>query len=313
MSSLFKRLRSAISAIVDKVSTRELTGKDIDPILDEVLLSLVENDVAYDIAERLVNRIRDQLIGAKTGRGESVRDLVLNAIRNSIWEILNKPSKLDLLEGVRRIREGRETAKIMFVGVNGVGKTTTIAKVGRLLLRNGFKVVVSASDTFRAGAQEQLEIHAKRIGVPIVKHKYGSDPAAVAFDAINYAKTRFYDVVLIDTAGRMHTDIDLMEELRKIKRVVTPHYTILVADALTGNDAVEQARFFEEAVGIDGIILTKVDADEKGGVVLSIIGSICKPILYVGTGQGYDDLEEFNPQWYVDRIVVGIKSGQAQG
>ena len=192
---------------------------------------------------------------------------------------------------------------IVFLGVNGVGKTTTMAKVAYLLKQHKLSVVFVAADTFRAGAQEQLRIHAKNLNIPIITGKYGADPAAVALDGVNFARANKIDVVLIDTAGRMHTDIDLMNELRKIVRVVKPNIKLLVIDALTGNDALEQAKFFDEAVGIDAVILTKVDADVKGGPALTTIIGVNKPILYLGVGQKYQDLEPYDPKKFIDKIL----------
>jgi len=300
---LFKRFRSTLSSIIEKVSVKEISNKDIEPILDEILIALVENDVAYDVAEKIISGIKSSLIGLKIKRGKDVRNIIIDGVRNSILKILKEPKPLDLIEIITSVRKSGDVARLVFVGVNGVGKTTTIAKICKLLLKRGLKVVVSASDTFRAGAQEQLEIHAKRVGVPIIKHKYGSDPAAVAYDAVCYAKSRGFDAVLIDTAGRMHTDTDLMDELRKIKRIVKPHLTILVVDSLTGNDAIEQARLFDRSIGVDAVIIAKVDADVKGGVAISIVSTIGKPIMFIGTGQSYDDLEPFDPEMYVNRIV----------
>lgn len=304
---MFNRLKKTLKDFVEKVSTRELKEHELNPILDEVLLSLVENDVAYDVAEGIVGKVKGMLLELKVKRGADLRRLVVEALESTFREVLSCCKYESLQDLIRDVRRGGDVFRIMFVGVNGVGKTTTIAKVGKLLLDSGFKVLISASDTYRAGAQEQLEIHARNVGIPVIKHKYGSDPAAVAYDAIAHARRRYYDVVLIDTAGRMHTDIDLMDELRKIKRVAKPHLTLLVVDSLTGNDAVEQMRFFEEAVGVDGIILTKVDADEKGGIVLSLTEEFRKPILYVGVGQRYEDLRGFDPDWYLEKLMEGLR------
>src|SRR3989475_7498051 len=191
---------------------------------------------------------------------------------------------------------------VMFVGVNGTGKTTTIAKLAYHIMKKGYTCVVAAADTFRAGAIEQLEKHAEAVGFKLIKHNAGADPAAVAFDAVEHARARRRDVVLIDTAGRMQTNTNLMDQMKKIKRVANPHMVVFVGDALAGNDAVEQARTFYEAVGFDAAILSKIDADAKGGAALSIAYSVGKPILFVGTGQGYDDLQVFDPRWMVEKI-----------
>ncbi len=192
---------------------------------------------------------------------------------------------------------------MMFVGINGTGKTTTIAKVTRRLLDKGFTVVLASGDTYRAGAIEQLEEHARRLRVRTIKHKYGSDAAAVGFDAVQHARAQGIDVVLIDTAGRMQTNRNLMDELQKIKRVVQPDFTVMILDSLIGNDAVDQAKTFNEHIGFDATILTKVDADAKGGSSLSAAFLTGKPILYVGVGQGYGDLQSFEASWFTERIL----------
>jgi len=189
------------------------------------------------------------------------------------------------------------------VGFNGSGKTTTLAKIAKMLKEKGFKVVLACSDTFRAGAIEQLEEHGRRLGIRVLRHRYGADPAAVAYDAVAHARARGLDVVLIDTAGRAQTDKNLMDELAKVKRVVEPDLTILVVDALTGNDAVVQAEMFDKAVGVDAVVLTKVDADVRGGAALSITHAIGKPIIFIGVGQSYDDLRPFDPVEFTDMIL----------
>ncbi|MEM4046820.1 MAG: signal recognition particle-docking protein FtsY, partial [Metallosphaera sp.] len=185
----------------------------------------------------------------------------------------------------------------------GVGKTTTIAKFAMLLKKSGLSVIIAASDTFRAAAQEQLAVHASKLEVPLVKGKYGGDPASVAFDAIQSAKSRGIDAVLIDTAGRMHTDKDLVEELRRLVRIAKPNLKVLVLDSLAGNDALKQAEYFEKAVGYDFVILTKVDADAKGGIALSLAYELGKPVMYLGMGQDYDSLVKFNPDWFTERLL----------
>ena len=212
-------------------------------------------------------------------------------------------NKTDLLRAIEEKRKKNEPFTIVFVGINGTGKTTTIAKVARFLNKKGYSVVLACSDTYRAGSIEQLEEHAKRLGVRMIKHKYGADPAAVAYDTISHAKAHGIDVALIDTAGRMQTNRNLMNELEKIKRIVNPDLTILTVDSLTGNDAVMQAEEFHKSVGVDATILTKVDADVKGGSALSVTYVTQKPILFIGTGQAYEDLEEFNPEKFVQMIM----------
>jgi len=190
----------------------------------------------------------------------------------------------------------------MFVGINGTGKTTASAKIANRLMKEGMTVVLAASDTFRAGAIEQLTIHSERLGCKIVKHSADADPAAVAFDAVEHAKAKRKDAVLVDTAGRMQTNSNLMDEMKKIKKVAKPDLVMFVGDSLAGNDAVEQAKAFDAAVGIDAIMLTKIDADSKGGAALSIAHSIGKPIAFVSDGQEYDKLIKFSSKWMMDRL-----------
>src|SRR2546427_8898529 len=193
---------------------------------------------------------------------------------------------------------------VMFVGVNGTGKTTTIAKLAYHIMKKGYTCVVAAADTFRAGAIEQLEKHAEAVGFKLIKHNAGADPAAVAFDAVEHARARGRDVVLIDTAGRMQTNQNLMDQMKKIKRVAKPNLILYIGDALAGNDAIEQAKQFHDAVGLDGIVLTKIDADAKGGAALSMAKTIGKPVVFVNVGQTYKDIRRFETKWMVDRLLA---------
>ena len=299
---MFDLLRGAINSLLDKVRYRSLSERELEEILSGALLDLVSADVAYEVAEDIVNSVKKSLLGVKVERGSRADRVVLEALRGKLLEMLDRGS-LDLVELVKSKCARGEPYVIVFFGVNGVGKTTTIAKVAYMLKRSGVTPVLAAADTFRAGAQEQLEVHAKRLGVPLVKGRYGSDPASVAHDAIEYARSRGFCAVLVDTAGRMHVDYDLMGEMRKIVRVAKPDLKILVVDALTGSDAVEQARRFNEEVGVDAVIVAKVDADVKGGCIVSVVAATGKPIAYIGVGQSYEDLEPFNARKYVDTIL----------
>ncbi len=300
----FSGFRRVLSALVEKISTSELTEKKLEPIMNELLLELVACDIAFPIAEEIVDHLKKELIGAKVERSKAaIRKFVKEKLREVLLSLLESGGEIDLIKMIEEKRRRREPFVILFLGPNGHGKTTTIAKIAYLLLKKGYSVVLACSDTFRAGAREQLEEHAKRLGVKMIRHEYGADPAAVAYDAVMYARARGIDVVLIDTAGRMQTNVNLMEELNKIARVVEPDLKVFVGDALTGNDALEQAMKFNEYVGIDAIVLTKVDADAKGGAAITIVKSIRKPILFLGTGQRYEDLVPFNPRWIIDRLL----------
>ncbi|WP_010478041.1 signal recognition particle-docking protein FtsY [Thermococcus zilligii] len=288
------------AGLLDRLLQVEIKEKDVDEAIDELELELLEADVALEVVDELREKIKGKLVGKKVRIGSDKGKIIEEAVKEAVLEVLTPPRKIDLPEMIRSKEE--KPFVIAFVGFNGGGKTTTIAKLAHWLKKQGFSVVVAASDTFRAGAIEQLEEHAKRVGVKVIKHSYGADPAAVAYDAIQHAKARGIDVVLIDTAGRNELNRNLMDEMKKIVRVTKPDLVIFVGDSLAGNSIIEQARQFNEAVRIDGVILTKLDADSRGGAALSISHAIGAPILFVGVGQGYDDLKPFDEKWFVDLI-----------
>ena len=300
---MFEKLKSGLKGLVNKVTTTELKAENLHPVLSEFKLSLVENDVAFPVAEQICDKLEKRLNGVQVKRLEDRRKVVEKNLREVLLEIMLTNNKTDLLEAIEEKRKKNESFVIVFVGINGTGKTTTIAKVARFLNKKGYSVVLACSDTYRAGSIEQLEEHAKRLGIRMIKHKYGADPAAVAYDTIIHAKSHGINVVLIDTAGRIQTNRNLMNELTKIKRIVNPDLTVLTVDSLTGNDAVMQAEEFHKSVGVDATILTKVDADVKGGSALSVTYVTQKPILFIGTGQKYEDLEEFDPEKFVQMIL----------
>ena len=289
------------SGILSFVRHKTISEKDVDDILFELEMALLEGDVALEVAEQIISSVKEDLVGRKIKRRNDVAEFTREALKKAISEILDVESQ-DIEQLIALKRKQGEPLKIMFVGINGTGKTTTIAKVATYFMDKGYKPVIAASDTFRAGAIEQLTHHADKIGVKIIKHKKGADPAAVAFDAVEHARAQGKELVLVDTAGRMQTNTNLMDEMKKIKRVINPELILFVGDALTGNDAVEQARKFDDAVGVNGIILTKADADAKGGAALSIGHVINKPILFLGTGQSYSDIMEFKPEWMVEQV-----------
>lgn len=292
---MFDRLKNQFSNFYDRVTKSELKGKDLDKVLEEFQLELIQSDVAVTVADYVCSELREKLSDVQFARFSDPRGRVKDILGSVLLSVMDKAGKLDLFEFVDKKREAGVPAIIAFVGINGTGKTTSIAKLAHILQEKGRTVLLAASDTYRPGSIEQLEEHARRIGVRVIKHQYGADPAAVAFDAVNYARAHGVNVVLIDTAGRMGTNVNLLEEMRKIVRVTRPDLTILVVDALAANDALEQGRTFSGAVPIDGIILAKMDADVKGGSAVSLSYVMGKPVVMVGTGQGYDDLEPFNP------------------
>lgn len=299
---VFEKLKQSFSNLVDKLARIEFSERAFEKYEMDLILNLVESDVAYEVAEYIVSELKQRVVGKKVRVLEDKRNFLKNQLRSLLLEMFNKVGDIDFIKFVKEHKD-RKPIVFLFLGPNGHGKTTTIAKIAYMFLKNNITTVIAASDTFRAGAIEQLEVHCKRLGIRLIKHKYGADPAAVAYDAIKHAKSKSIDTVLIDTAGRMQTDKDLMEEMKKIARVTSPDLKVFVGDALTGNDALEQARKFHEEVGIDCSILTKVDADTKGGVALSIVYATNKPIAYVGVGQNYKDLIKFDPIWFVNKIL----------
>jgi fused signal recognition particle receptor len=300
---VFERLRKGLSSAVNKIVITELKAEKLRPILEELKLNLIENDVAVPVAYYIGDELEKRLDGVQVKRLGDRKAVVKEKLHQVLLEILTTKEEVRLLENIEKKRQLKEPYTILFVGINGTGKTTSIAKVAKFLMKKGYSVVLSCSDTYRAGSIEQLEEHAKRLGVRMIKHKYGSDPAAVAYDTISHAQARGINVVLIDTAGRIQTDRNLMSELTKIKRVVNPDLTVLVVDALIGNDAVMQAEEFHKSVSIDGTILTKVDADVKGGASLSVTHVTGKPIIFIGVGQNYEDLQAFNPEQFTQMIL----------
>ncbi len=300
---MFERLHGALDAAVTKTVTKELSEKNLSEAVWQLQLVLIQNDVAVEAAEHICELTKKKLIGTRAGRLESVSKRFRNAIYESILEILTPEHPLDPLQFASERRSRGEPTTIMFVGVNGTGKTTTLAKVAHLFKKNGFSIVIAASDTFRAGSIEQIELHAQKLGVKIIKQDYGADAAAIAFDAVAHAKAKHIDIVLVDTAGRMQSNKNLLAEMAKIARVAEPDLKLFVGDALAGNDALSQAKEFNDTIGIDGAILTKIDADPSGGAALSIAYVTGRPVVYVGTGQGYDDLQRFDPQWFARRLL----------
>ncbi len=300
---MFEKLKSGFKGLVTKVTTTELKAENLSPILSDFKMSLAENDVAFPVADKICDELEKRLVGVQVKRLEDRKKIVEENLRQVLLEVMLTNNKIDLLKKADEKRKKGEPFVLLFVGINGTGKTTTIAKVAQFLRDKGFSVVLAGSDTYRAGSIEQLEEHARRLGMRLIKHKYGADPAAVAYDAISHAKAHGINVVLIDTAGRMQTNQNLMNELAKVKRVVSPDLTVLTLDSLIGNDAVMQAEEFHKCIGIDATILTKVDADVKGGSALSVTYVTQKPILFIGTGQTYKDLELFNPEKFANMML----------
>ncbi|MEM4246631.1 MAG: signal recognition particle-docking protein FtsY [Candidatus Bathyarchaeia archaeon] len=299
---MFEKLRKNLDNLYEALTKTELKGDKLRSILDEFRLVLIENDVAYEVADRLCEMVAETLSGTPVPRTGDKRGLVKRVFKETVSSLFQRSSSADLPSLIDRKREAGEPAVILFLGVNGTGKTTSIAKTARYLMRRGYTVVLASGDTYRTGSIEQLREHARRVGVKVIEHGYGSDSAAVAYDAIRHAQAHGVNAVLIDTAGRMQTDRNLMDEVAKVSRVAKPDMKVLVVDALTGNDAVEQCRVFNDAVGVDAVFLTKLDADAKGGAALSATTLINRPIIFVGTGQGYDDIAPFTPDFLLKSL-----------
>lgn len=289
------------SGMFSFITAKTISEKHLEDILWELEMGLLEGDVAMEVASAVVDSVKDDLVGRKIKRSNDITEYTYNALRNAVAEIIDIPGK-SMTEMIEAKKAQGEPLVVMFVGINGTGKTTTIGKLANYYLKKGYTPVIAAADTFRAGAIEQVNYHADKVGVKLIKHQKGSDPAAVAFDAVEHAKAQGKELVLIDTAGRMQTNTNLMDEMKKIKRVAKPDLVVFVGDALTGNDATQQASKFNEAIDLDGVILTKADADSKGGASLSIGYVIKKPILFLGMGQGYDDIKEYDADWMLNQL-----------
>jgi len=272
---------------------------DLEDDLEDLEFALLESDVELSVAEEIIDGVERNLVGSARRRLESTGSLARDALREALYDVVSV-GQFDFEE---RIEGAEAPVVLVFSGVNGVGKTTTIAKLARRLEERGLETVLANGDTFRAGANEQLAEHADALDKKLITHEQGSDPTAVIYDAVEYAKANGVDVVLADTAGRLHTSDGLMDQLEKIDRVIDPDMVLFVDEAVAGQDAVHRAREFDEAAAINGTVLTKADADPQGGAAISVAHVTGKPILFLGTGQGYDDLERFDPERVVDRLV----------
>ena len=280
---------------------KRLSDEEFERFFKTMEITFLEANIAYEVIQLLKSELKKNLVDNPVPRGK-VDETIMNTIKDTFEKIMLEMAPQEILDKISEKKKQGMPLSILFLGVNGVGKTTNLCKMGHWLQQKGFSIVLSASDTFRAASIEQLEKHAENLKVKVIKHKYGADPAAVAFDAIEYAKAHEIDCVLIDSAGRQHSNINLMDELAKIKRVAKPDFIIFVADALTGNDAVEQAREFGK-IGFDAIILGKADVDQKGGAIFSVSYVSGKPIIFLGVGQGYEDLEAFSREKTVKKLI----------
>jgi len=288
--------------ITETFTKIQISDEKFEELFWELEIVLLENNVAVEVIDKIKRDLKRELMTGKVSR-KGVEDLILSTLRQSITELFDV-EKINLIDRIKEKRKNNMPYIIAIIGVNGSGKTTSIAKLTHKFQKEGLSVVLAASDTFRAAAIQQLEEHANKLNVKMVKHDYNSDPAAVAFDAIKYAEARNIDVVIIDTAGRLHSNTNLMRELEKVIRVCKPDIKIFVGESITGNDCVEQAKEFDKAVGIDAIILAKADVDDKGGAAISVSYILQRPILYLGTGQAYDDLKDFDSKLILESLEL---------
>jgi fused signal recognition particle receptor len=300
---MFDKLKKAFSKAAKGVAQKELTGKVLDDVLFDFQIALLESDVAQEVVDDLSTKLKKELLGLKLEKEKEATEIVHSKLRAALTEIFAQTNRFDLIEKIKMKKETKGGPfVIVFLGINGTGKTTTVAKIANLLRKAGFSVVVAAGDTHRAGAIEQLEQHTNRLSLKIVKQRYGADPSSVGRDACDHAKKNHIDVVLMDTAGRMQTSKNLMDEMGKIVRVVKPDVKLFIGDALAGNDTINQAREFFHYTNFDGAILTKVDADAKGGSAISIAHITSRPIVYIGMGQGYDDIVPFDSNKFIESL-----------
>src|SRR3954447_7597760 len=300
---MFDKLKRAFTNAAKSISQKQLSEKDLDNSLFDLQIALLESDVSQEVIDDLSSQIKKNLLGIKIQRNETSDQIILSTLKNNFMEILSKAGSIDLLKLIQEKKQRKPGPfVIVFLGINGTGKTTTVAKVANLLKKSGYSVVIAAADTHRAGAIEQITEHAERLSIKVISQRYGADPSSVSRDALEYAKKHYVDVVLIDTAGRMQTAKNPMYEIGKIVKVIKPDIKLFVGDSLSGNDTIHQSREFFSFTEFDGAILTKADADAKGGAAISISYITSKPILYLGMGQGYDDLVPFDKEKFVNTI-----------
>tara|TARA_Y100000310_G_C20688341_1_gene820573 strand:+ start:2398 stop:3426 length:1029 start_codon:yes stop_codon:yes gene_type:complete len=292
--------KSLFKKVGEKIQKVKISEEEFQIYEEELEMLLLENNVALEVTEEIIRNLKEKIIGTSFLKKE-VEEQIKDNLKEIIEEILIEP--FDIKERIKKKNsEEKEPYVILFCGINGTGKTTTVAKIADFLKREGISCVIAAGDTFRAASIEQLKKHGEKIGIKVISQEYGSDPAAVGFDAIKYAKKNLINCVIIDTAGRMHTSKNLLREMEKISKICKPDLKLFVGESITGNDVVEQAKSFNWSIGIDGIVLTKADIDEKGGTALSVGHVTKKPILYLGTGQEYEKIEVFNKKKFIERL-----------
>ena len=297
---MLDKVKNAVSNISKIAVEKQISEKELDKVMENLTIELLESEIPFDLVEQISENIKKQMIDKKFARSDEFKEIIKNEFTSTIKEIFQKVEDVDLIKLINS--KESKPFKILIVGINGSGKTTTVAKIGHLLKENNISSVIVAGDTFRSGAIEQIKEHADRLELKLISQKYGSDPAAVARDGVEYSKTHNIDAVIIDTSGRVQTNSNLMQEVLKIKNVVNPDFTVFIGDSLAGNDLVSQTHEFFKFTEFNGSILTKTDADVKGGAILSILSETGKPIIYIGTGQEYKDLEKFNEERFLSGL-----------
>ena len=297
---MLDKVKNAVSNISKIAVEKQISEKELDRVMENLTIELLESEIPFDLVEQISENIKKQMIDKKFARNDEFKEIIKSEFTKTIKEIFQKVEDVDLIQLINS--KESKPFKILIVGINGSGKTTTVAKIGHLLKENNISSAIVAGDTFRSGAIEQIKEHADRLELKLISQKYGSDPAAVARDGVEYSKTHNIDAVIIDTSGRVQTNSNLMQEVLKIKNVVNPDFTVFIGDSLAGNDLVSQTHEFFKFTDFNGSILTKVDADVKGGAILSILSETGKPIIYIGTGQEYKDLEKFNEERFLSGL-----------
>ncbi len=300
---MFDQLRKSVSKIIKKVTFTDFSPKTIDKVCEQLKDVLIKNEVAVKTADDICKLLTAELMKTDHARFSNTKNLILLSLRKVVLSILSPEQEIDLVQMVDNSKKKNTPLIIAFFGVNGVGKTLSIAKIGKYLQERGYTSVFAAGDTYRAGSIQQIQKHGEKLGIRVIAQTYGADAAAVSYDAINHAISRNIDVVLIDTAGRIETSSNLMAELQKICKVTEPDLKIFVGDALTGNALISQVKLFNEKIGIDAAILNKIDADVKGGAAVSVTHISKKPIIFIGVGQEYKDLKNFIPEEIIDNII----------
>ena len=297
---MLDKIKNVVSNLSKIAVEKQISEKELDIVIENLKIDLLESEIPFNLVEKISENIKKHMIDRKFSRSDEFKEIIKNEFTKSIVEIFDKVEDVDLINLIKTNKDS--PFKILIVGINGSGKTTTVAKIGYLLKENNISSVIVAGDTFRSGAIEQIKEHADRLNLKLISQEYGSDPAAVARDGVEYSKTHNIDAVIIDTSGRVQTDNNLMQEVLKINNVINPDFTIFIGDSLAGNDLVSQAQEFFKFAKFNGSILTKVDADVKGGAILSILSESSKPIIYIGTGQEYKDLEKFNEEKFLSGL-----------